>query len=149
MRYCPNCHRINAGRPVICNYCGRTWFSRICNRGHANGPDVTFCGECGSIDLSEPAGPSSGWGLLFRIPAWIILIMFIIALVEEADQILPIILSFSLPIVILSFVYFLSVSIAPGPLKRLITSTNQKLLTLISNSLAWIWNLIKWILLGK
>ena len=55
MRYCPECRRINEGFPERCRYCGSTWGTRFCRRGHPNPSDAAFCGECGSADLSTTA----------------------------------------------------------------------------------------------
>ena len=149
MRYCPNCQRINAGSPVICNYCGRTWYVRLCPSRHENPYDAQYCATCGSVDLSDTAGSRPWWRFVFRVPVWIILIMFIIALGEDAEHLLPALLSLSLPIVILLSVNFLMISLAPRPVKGLIRSINKTLINLTSNFFVGVWNLIKWIFIGK
>lgn len=149
MRYCPNCQRINVGSPQICNYCGRTWYVRLCPSRHENSYDAQYCGTCGSTDLTDTVGSRPWWRYIFRIPLWIILILFAAAIIDGADQVVPMILSLSLPVVMLILIYSFAVSFVPGPLKGLIRSANRKLITIISNSMAWMWSLIKWIFIGK
>ena len=59
MRYCPSCGRFNPGRPLICHYCGKSWYYRLCPKGHLNPPDAIFCGECGSSQLTDASGRKS------------------------------------------------------------------------------------------
>jgi len=146
MRYCPNCQRINVGHPPICNYCGRTWYVRLCPSRHENPYNAQYCSTCGSTDLSETVGVKPWWSLLCRVPVWIIAILFVVGITEDADHVLPMILSLSLPVAILLFVYSLIVSLAPGPVKGLIRSFNKTLINLTSNFFVGVWNLIKWIL---
>jgi len=146
MRYCPYCQRINVGRPQICNYCGRTWHLKLCPRGHENPLDVQFCGECGSTDLSEPAGSRTWWNYFPRIFIWGMLLLFIVSVGNNIDQILPQFLILILPIVILVLGCSLIVAIAPRPLKGLITSLNRRLINLASVGSAGLWNIIKRIL---
>ena len=63
MRYCPYCRRFNEGKPQICHFCGRTWYVRLCPRGHENPYNAQYCGTCGSADLTETAGRRS-WFLI-------------------------------------------------------------------------------------
>ena len=67
MKYCPHCKRINPGRPVICHFCGRTWYVRLCPRGHENPAIAQYCGTCGSADLTETAGPRSWFFIATKI----------------------------------------------------------------------------------
>lgn len=68
MRYCPNCRRINEGWPERCRYCAATWGVRICKRGHPNPANASFCGECGSADMTEPARGGRIANTLFQLP---------------------------------------------------------------------------------
>lgn len=54
MRYCNNCHRITAGDPLFCNYCGRSYNVRLCGAKHINPRSAEICSQCGSRDLSTP-----------------------------------------------------------------------------------------------
>lgn len=56
MKYCPFCKQWNHGKPMRCRYCGRTWNVKLCSAGHVNPIEANFCGECGTPNLSEPAG---------------------------------------------------------------------------------------------
>src|SRR5437773_316303 len=68
MRYCSNCKRINTDHPPFCRYCGRSWYVRLCPRGHPNPRDANFCGDCGNTDLTETTGSIPFW---LRAVAWI------------------------------------------------------------------------------
>ena len=69
MRICTNCFRASLSRDTYCPYCGRTPYSmgRICERGHSNPVQASFCGTCGSSNLSEPAPPAPVWWYLVGI----------------------------------------------------------------------------------
>lgn len=143
MRYCPYCRRISAGRPQICNYCGRTWYIRLCPRGHENPPDAQFCSSCGSTDLTETAGIKYWWIFFPRIFIWSILILFILSLIKHIEQFLPQFISLLLPLIILLTVYFMAGSMAPWPIKSLFGYINKKFKTVASIFLTWIWNTIR------
>lgn len=53
MRYCSSCRRISEGWPTRCRFCGLTWGTRLCKRGHPNPINAVFCGECGSAEMSD------------------------------------------------------------------------------------------------
>jgi len=50
---------------------------RVCNRGHSNPRDATFCGTCGSQEMSDVAHPPS---ILFRL-GMVVLIIGVPALI--------------------------------------------------------------------
>ena len=54
MRFCTNCHRMTAGKPLFCNWCGRSFDIRLCPRMHVNPRAAQVCAECGSRELSTP-----------------------------------------------------------------------------------------------
>jgi hypothetical protein len=62
MKRCTACFRYALGDPPYCNHCGRSYDVRLCPRGHENPRGASFCGACGSGDLSTPAPPA---GFLF------------------------------------------------------------------------------------
>jgi hypothetical protein len=146
MKYCPNCQRINIGRPQICNYCGRSWYVRLCPSRHENPYDVQYCGTCGSTDLTDTAGAKPWWSAILRATIWILFILFILNLTRNANQLFPLILSLSFPVIMLSAVYFLICSIAPWPIKKFLRYVNVKLKMLVSSFLVMLWNAIKKIL---
>jgi hypothetical protein len=74
MRYCPYCHRFNPGRPEICHFCRRTWWVRLCPRGHDNPYNAQYCGTCGSTDLTETAGRAPWLILTLKASAWLLLV---------------------------------------------------------------------------
>ena len=84
MRICTNCKRAYSRENLYCPYCGMTRYrmGRVCNRGHSNPRDATFCGTCGSQNMSNTAPPPSIWFrlilliLIIGIPALIIRIMY-------------------------------------------------------------------------
>jgi hypothetical protein len=54
MKYCYQCGRVTAGKPLYCNSCGRSYNVKLCPRKHANPRSAEVCSECGSRDLSTP-----------------------------------------------------------------------------------------------
>ena len=54
MRYCNECHRMTAGEPLFCNFCGRSYDLKLCPHRHPNPRNAEICSECGSRDLSTP-----------------------------------------------------------------------------------------------
>jgi hypothetical protein len=82
MRYCPYCHRFSPGQPPICHFSGRTWYTRLCPRGHENPVDSRYCGTCGSTDLSTTAGRAPWLMLTMKAMAWLFLGLFIYSLAD-------------------------------------------------------------------
>jgi hypothetical protein len=65
MKYCYNCGRINAGDPLFCTTCGRTFDKKLCPRHHPNPRSADVCSRCGSKDLSTPQPKVAiGWKFL-------------------------------------------------------------------------------------
>lgn len=54
MKFCYQCGRVTAGKPLYCNSCGRSYNVKLCPRGHANPRSAEVCSQCGSRDLSAP-----------------------------------------------------------------------------------------------
>lgn len=54
MRYCFHCGRVTLGEPLFCNFCGRTFDVKLCNRLHENPREAEVCSQCGSRDLTTP-----------------------------------------------------------------------------------------------
>lgn len=54
MRYCNQCHRITAGEPLFCNFCGRSYNFKLCPHRHPNPRNAEICSQCGSRELSTP-----------------------------------------------------------------------------------------------
>ena len=54
MRYCNQCHRLTSGEPLFCNFCGRSYDSKLCPHRHPNPRNAEICSQCGSRDLSTP-----------------------------------------------------------------------------------------------
>jgi RNA polymerase subunit RPABC4/transcription elongation factor Spt4 len=72
MRYCYHCNRITHGKPLFCQFCGRTYDVKLCPRLHRNPRNAQICSQCGSRDLSTPAP---------KQPFWISLAVFALSLV--------------------------------------------------------------------
>lgn len=62
MRYCNQCHRMTSGEPLFCNFCGRSYDSKLCPHRHPNPRNAEICSQCGSRELSMPHP---------RIPLWL------------------------------------------------------------------------------
>ena len=143
MRFCPHCHRLNPGRPMICHYCGRTWHVRLCPRGHENPPDSQFCGICGSADLTETAGPVPFWIWLIRIGSLIIFILFIASLNPPEFHLTDQIIAQVIAIAILIFVINMSLSGLPGPVRRFFLMVTRIAKKWFIRVAVWCWERLK------
>ena len=143
MRYCPFCHRLNAGRPVICYYCGHTWHVRLCPRGHENPSNALHCGTCGSMDLSETAGPRP-W---FLYPVKILIFLIICCTVcflgklgtllvrhDSANMVMLGVIAIAL----LLTAYFIAISVLPQPVKRMFRRIHQLILHGVTRIALWV-----------
>jgi hypothetical protein len=72
MRYCYQCNKVTQGKPLFCNFCGRSYNVKLCPRLHPNGRNAQACSQCGSRDLSTPAP---------KAPIWIAIAVFFLSLV--------------------------------------------------------------------
>jgi len=65
---CLSCRRASPTGSVYCGRCGRTFGSRICEKGHRNrpAPGLACCTSCGSMELTEAARyvPLRGAGIV-------------------------------------------------------------------------------------
>ena len=147
MRYCPHCHRLNPGHPVICHYCGRTWYVRLCPRGHENPPYSLHCGTCGAVDLSETAGHRS-WRLYclkILIAAFFCVILFFLGnllLQSFTDNITPLILAI-ISFMILLIGYLFSLSLLPQTIKTLFTKLHRYVLKGCVGLVLFLWEKVK------
>lgn len=104
MRYCNSCRKITSGRPSFCNYCGRSYDRKLCQRGHPNPRGAEACSECGSRNLSTPhsQGKIATWLLIIcglTLPFATLLIVtlgymyvFIQSLIQNPSGLLPLML---------------------------------------------------------
>lgn len=60
MRFCKSCAKFTAGKPLYCQFCGRSYGVKLCPRGHRNPRAANACSQCGSLDLSTPHSSNSG-----------------------------------------------------------------------------------------
>jgi hypothetical protein len=148
MRYCSFCGRLNPGRPLICHYCGRTWYIRLCPRGHENPPNAQFCGTCGSMDLSETAGPRP-WGLyalkilIFAILCLVIFSFGKFVLLSLKGGVLFTSTKYLFAIILLMIGYCIAISFLPQPIKRMFMRVNGYLLKAIIQAIVWVCLTIK------
>ena len=130
MRYCPHCHRLNPGRPIICHFCGRTWYVRLCPRHHINPASAQYCGECGSMDLTETAGPRP-WGiysLKIMIVAVLCLVIFLLGrsfLLSLRGEALSLIMRYIVVLILLIGAYMIVLSALPSSIKKYFMSGNR------------------------
>jgi hypothetical protein len=68
MKYCYECGRMTPGKPLYCNYCGRSYDLKLCPRHHPNPRIAELCSQCGSRELSTPQPKVSIW---WRILEWL------------------------------------------------------------------------------
>lgn len=135
MRYCPYCKRLNVGKPQRCRYCGRTWFVKICPKGHINPPEALFCGECGSADLTQPAGRKSILYYLFSLLKWVVIVGVIFLIVRglysgimhSINRDSPMFQSFLIALLFFLFVLYIGFSIMPRFIKTWIRKAIRRL----------------------
>jgi len=146
MRYCPFCHRWNLDRPQLCNYCGRSWYVRLCPRGHENPVDAQFCGICGSTDLTDPSGPRPWWIRLLRGALLLFLLLILVSLVQGFPR-FPDLLTAHAPMLIalgfLLIAYHLGLAVLPTVLKRPFVALNKLIWGSLERLLLWLWERIK------
>ncbi len=83
MKYCYECGRVTAGTPLFCNFCGRSYDVKLCQRYHVNPRFADACSRCGSRELSTPQPKVSFWwkvlGFLLRVLLGTLLIIMSLA----------------------------------------------------------------------
>jgi RNA polymerase subunit RPABC4/transcription elongation factor Spt4 len=127
MRYCFHCSRVTLGEPRFCNFCGRTYDSKLCHRLHENPREAAVCAECGSRDLSVPQPKLRFWFrpilfLLSVLPGFFLLfltvaffLVYAYALFSRPDlQLRCMLLSLVLGVLWLVYIKL------PGPVRRAI-----------------------------
>jgi len=139
MRYCPHCHRLNTGRPQICNYCSRTWHVRLCPARHENPPDAIFCGTCGSADLTETSGPLPLWIGLIKIGILIIILFMLFSLRHVQFTLNDQAVNTIIAILILVTGLHIASSYIPSPAKKLV----WMMVRILKNVAIWSWEKIK------
>lgn len=86
MRYCNNCHRITAGEPLFCNFCGRSYELKLCPHRHPNPRNAEICSQCGSREFSTPHPHTPFWlavalRVFATLPGILLLMMTILFLI--------------------------------------------------------------------
>jgi len=140
MRYCPYCHRINPGHPMICHFCGHTWYIRLCPRGHENPYNATHCGECGSVDLTDTAGRRPWLIIALKGFLWLVLGLFIYAIITGFLAFLKSPQAFSLvinPLLLFIAIWF-CLSLLPGSIRKVAIRIVRKMLGLVSKVALWL-----------
>jgi hypothetical protein len=150
MRYCSHCRRLNPGRPQICHYCGRTWRVRLCPRHHENPPSAQYCGNCGSVDLSETAGRNPISLIIFKVIlcAGVVGLFCGVGLValniisrSFVSRLLPLIVIISILMIAIRWL----ISFLPGRLVRSVRRVSgfiaERLFTWLRGILRWIWEI--------
>jgi hypothetical protein len=74
MRYCYNCGKLTTGKPLFCNFCGRSYGIKLCPRLHTNPRVAEVCSQCGSRELSTPQPNVPLSARLIAILVWVIAI---------------------------------------------------------------------------
>ena len=104
MRYCWNCGRINPGKPLFCQYCGRTFGIRTCGRcRHINPKEALVCRNCGSPELSDTAGPLPSWMIFLRGLFWVFVLLAIVGCLLNLQLFIPLFLFVVLLMILYSF----------------------------------------------
>ena len=72
MKHCYNCDRATIGKPLFCNFCGRSYDVKLCPRLHVNPRGTRVCSKCGTSELTTPQP---------RVPFGARILLFLLALV--------------------------------------------------------------------
>src|SRR6266481_1646550 len=75
MRYCYNCNRATIGDPLFCNFCGRSYNIKLCQKLHVNPRNAEACSRCGSRDLSTPQP---------KVPFWATFLLLALTVLQMA-----------------------------------------------------------------
>jgi len=127
MRFCNQCHRITAGEPLFCNFCGRTYNLKLCPHRHPNPRNAEICSECGSRELSMPHRRVPLWlasllVVLSRLPGLLLFavtVLFAIAFVQMLVTDQRLMFQFMLVALLLGFLWFLYMHL-PAFLRQLL-----------------------------
>lgn len=93
MRYCPYCKRLNPGRPLFCQYCGRTFGARVCSKcGYANPKEALVCRNCGSSELSDISGDIPLWLIILKGLFWLFGLLLVAGLLRNLELLVPLVL---------------------------------------------------------
>lgn len=144
MRYCPYCKRFNEGNPPICHFCGRTWYVRLCQRGHENPYNAQYCGICGSADLTDTAGSRPVMLVVIKLIISATIGFLLLSLVAALFQPMSIqyFLLFAIASYILCFalMYLLPKSMTQF-IKKIFRSMIVKAFLKLGDLFKWIWNI--------
>jgi RNA polymerase subunit RPABC4/transcription elongation factor Spt4 len=100
VKFCFQCGRITPGDPLFCNYCGRSYDTKLCPRMHPNPRRAEVCSRCGSRDFSTPQPLRPIWApvlqfLLSAIPGFFLVLasvalvlFFLIAVLSNPNALL-------------------------------------------------------------
>ena len=69
MKFCFECAHITGGGTAVCNFCGRSYNTKLCPKMHPNPRFAEACSRCGSRDLSVPQRKVP---FAFVLAAWVI-----------------------------------------------------------------------------
>ena len=146
MRYCPYCRRFNEGKPQICHFCGRTWYIRLCPRGHENPYNAQYCGTCGSADLTETAGRRS-WFFIFLKIGFLIIIGLSVYCIVTALLNLQTLTFIAIVFLIIFFAYQVALSVLPksigNGLQKIIISGMKIVAKMVRWFLLKVWEILK------
>lgn len=113
MRYCVYCRGFNQGKPLYCQYCGRTFDVRICSHcHHLNPQNALTCRNCGSPELSEISGQLPRWLGFLKILFRTFIILSVVGFVTN--------LSLFIPVFVVMGLFFVMYSLLPEEAKKII-----------------------------
>ena len=128
MRYCNHCHRMTAGEPLFCNFCGRSYDVKLCPHRHPNPRNAEICSSCGSNELSTPQPQVPLWlaaliGILTGLPGLLLVtvsILFIFGLINALLSNQQLLFQAVVAGLMLAFLWYLYMRL-PHFLQRLLT----------------------------
>lgn len=113
---------------MFCNFCGRSYDSKLCPHRHPNPRNAEICSQCGSRELSTPHPRVPLWlaallaffsalpGLLLLVVSVLFLIGFVHALVSNQQ----LLFQFMLAGLMLAFLWYLYMNL-PAFLRRFLS----------------------------
>jgi hypothetical protein len=120
---------MTSGEPLFCNFCGRSYDSKLCPHRHPNPRNAEICSQCGSRELSTPHPHVPFWlaplvRLLTALPGLLLVtasILFVFGLIRTLLINQALLFQAFLAGLMLAFLWYLYMHL-PAFLRRLLTS---------------------------
>jgi len=130
MRYCPHCRPPQSGPADLLPSLWKNVARPALSSGPSNPITAQYCGDCGSADLTEPAGRRPFGPYLVKALILIMVLAFIIVigrlfLLSFNPDTLAMLMRFIVILTLLLAGYWIVLSMAPRPIKAILQKMNR------------------------